>query len=146
MALARVRRRRSGERGAQLIEFALTFPILLIVVLGIVDFAFVFHHNEVVTNAAREGARLATLPGYGATDVQNRVNAFLQTGGLPGTPTITMTATTIPTAGGTWPATTVNVSYPHDYLFIDGLAAFLGGSFSSVWLGAQTTMRNELLP
>ena len=39
MSTMRKRRRRDGERGVELIEFALTFPILLIVVLGIVDFA-----------------------------------------------------------------------------------------------------------
>ena len=57
-------RRRNGERGAELIEFALVFPLLMMVVLGCVDFAFVFHHNEVITNAAREGARVGSLPGY----------------------------------------------------------------------------------
>ena len=115
------------------------------VVLGIVDFAFVLHHNEVVTNAAREGARLATLPGYATVDVQNRVNAYIQAGGLPGTPTVTVTPTTIPTVTGPWPVTTVDVSYTHDYIFIDGLG-WLGGAFGPVTLGAQATMRNELLP
>ena len=32
--------------------------------LGIIDFGFLFQHYEVVTNAAREGARVAILPGY----------------------------------------------------------------------------------
>ena len=66
-------RRWDGQSGAELIEFALVFPILLMTVLGIVDFGFLFHRQEVVTNAAREGARVAALPGYTATDVQDRV-------------------------------------------------------------------------
>ena len=32
--------------------------------LGIIDFGFLFQRYEVVTNAAREGARVAILPGY----------------------------------------------------------------------------------
>ena len=55
---------RTAERGAELVEFALVFPMLLLVMLGIMDFGFLFQRYEVVTNAAREGARVAILPGY----------------------------------------------------------------------------------
>ena len=47
-----------------MIEFALIFPLLLLVILGIVDFGFLFQRYEVLTNATREGARMAVLPGY----------------------------------------------------------------------------------
>ena len=146
MSVTRSKRRWRGEKGVNIIEFALVFPLLMMTVLGIVDFAFVLHHNEVLTNAAREGARVATLPGYGVLDVQNRVNEYTQMGGIPGTPTTTVTATTIPAAGGTWPATTVNVAYTHDYLFIGGIATWFGGSFSDIDLEAEATMRSELRP
>ena len=53
-----IKARLRSERGAELIEFALVFPVLLMVVLGIVDFGFLFQRMEVVTYAAREGARL----------------------------------------------------------------------------------------
>jgi Flp pilus assembly protein TadG len=68
------------ERGAALVEFAMALPLLLVVFAGIVDFGFVFQRYEVVTNAAREGARLATLPGYDATSVDGRVRAYVQQG------------------------------------------------------------------
>ena len=140
-----MKKHRPGESGAELIEFALVFMILILMVLGIVDFAFSFHHQEVVTNAAREGARVAVLPGYNAADIQNRVSSYITASGLPtsgGNPSVTVTPTTVPHTGGTtWPATTVNVSYSHDYLF---LGAFLGGGFNSVSMGAQATMRHEL--
>ena len=140
-------RRRNGERGAELIEFAFVFPLLLLVVLGCADFAFVFHRNEVIANAAREGARVASLPGYNPADVQVRVDEFLTAGGLPtGPATVTTTATTIPDGTGTWPATTVNVSYVHNYMFIGPIAQWFGGAFSNVTLTGQSTMRTELLP
>lgn len=146
MSVKRAGRRFRGEKGVNLIEFALVFPLLLMVVLGIVDFAIVLHHNEVLTNAAREGARVATLPGYGVADVQTRVNEFTQVGGIAAAPTVTVTATTIPNSGGTWPATTVDVDYTHDYLFIGGIASWFGGSFSDIDLSARATMRHELRP
>ena len=39
-----------------------------------------FQRYEVVTNAAREGARVAVLPGYVNADVQARVAAYLSSG------------------------------------------------------------------
>ncbi len=57
-------KRGRSEDGAQLVEFALVLPLLLLVVLGIAEFGFIFQRYEVITNAAREGARLAVLPGY----------------------------------------------------------------------------------
>ena len=142
-----LRKTRKGDAGAELIEFAVVFPLLLMVLLGIIEFAFVFQRNEVITNAAREGARIATLPGYTATDVSNRVTSYLQVGGLPttgGNPAIAVVATTIPSGAGTWPATQVDVTYNHQYMFIGAIAGWFGGAFSSVTLGAQATMRNEL--
>jgi Flp pilus assembly protein TadG len=56
-----------AQSGAEVIEFALTLPLMLLVVLGIIEFGFLFQQYEVVTNAAREGARVAVLPTYSAT-------------------------------------------------------------------------------
>ena len=53
--------RRSNQRGQAVIELALTLPLLLVVVFGIIDFGFMFQRYESVTNAAREGARLGIL-------------------------------------------------------------------------------------
>ena len=58
----RLFRRRRSERGAELIELALVLPILLLVFAAIVDFALMFQRFLVVSNAAREGARIAVLP------------------------------------------------------------------------------------
>ena len=112
------RRRRDSESGAELVEFSLVFMTLMMVVL------------EVLINATREGARVAVLPGYTPTDVQNRVMSFVAQGGVPisgGNPAVTVTATTIPELGGTRPATTVTVAYDHDYIFIGAIAAWFGG-------------------
>jgi Flp pilus assembly protein TadG len=66
--MAALMRRWRSERGAELVEFALVTPLMLVLIGGIVDFARLFQSYEVVTNAAREGARLAALPGYDANN------------------------------------------------------------------------------
>ena len=59
---ARLRHRR-GERarGQSLVEFALVGPLLLVLVFGCVDFGRAYFHENGLTNAAREGLRLAIL-------------------------------------------------------------------------------------
>ena len=141
--------RLKSERGAELIEFALVFPLLLLIVLGIVDFGFLFQRMEVITNAAREGARIAVLPGYGVADVQARVTNYVQTGGVPTTatnPVVSVTDVSIPTGAG-GPNLTgkrVQVTYTHSYLFIGPVAGWFGGSFTTVPVGAVAIMRDEV--
>jgi Flp pilus assembly protein TadG len=48
------------ERGANLVEMALVTFLLLLILAGVVDMGRVFHHYMVYTNAAREGARMAS--------------------------------------------------------------------------------------
>jgi Flp pilus assembly protein TadG len=51
----------SGERGASAVEFGLIVPILLILVLGIVEFGHAFQVQGTLSAAAREGARAMAL-------------------------------------------------------------------------------------
>ena len=50
-------RDRHGERGAAAVEFAFVLPVLLLLVLGLIEFSLLFNAQISVTNAAREGAR-----------------------------------------------------------------------------------------
>jgi hypothetical protein len=151
--MTRFARRARSARGAELIEFALVLPVLLLIVLGIVDFGFMFQRMEVVTNAAREGARLAVLPGYQIGDVQARVCDYLRTGGvplvgscpLPSNPTISVVMNFpigLP-GGGTLTGKRVIVTYTHNYLFIGPIASLFGGTFSSVPVRGVAIMRDE---
>ena len=97
------RRRIRSQRGAELIEFALVLPILLLVFVAIVDFALVFQRFLTISNAAREGARIAVLPGYTQTDVQNRVTQYVRegTGDNTVSPTAVLTPVSIDPPGAT---------------------------------------------
>ena len=153
-ALTSRRTRWKSERGAELIEFALVLPLLLLVVLGIVDFGFLFQRMEVVTNAAREGARMAVLPSYTQADVCSRVMSYLQNGGLattgscptPTNPTITYNSPysiTVP-SGTPLSGKRVVVEYNHQYVFIGPVMQLFGGNLASVPVRGVAIMRDEV--
>jgi Flp pilus assembly protein TadG len=52
---------RRRQRGAAAVEFALVFPLLLMLVLAAIDWGWYFFIDQLVTNAAREGARAGTV-------------------------------------------------------------------------------------
>ena len=141
-----MRRRLCSERGAELIETALTLPLLLLVVVGIIEFGFVFQKYEVITNAAREGARVLVLPNFTPADAQDRVNQYLTAAGLdPALATVPLPAAPAETdLGGSCIFTvTVALSYPHDAPFLSGIGNYFGSSFGTFTLNASSTMRTE---
>ena len=75
------RHRLAERKGQSLVEFALVLPILLLVVVGILEFGIAFRTFQVVTNAAREGARTAVV-GAEPAQVRGRVEQYLNSGGL----------------------------------------------------------------
>ena len=56
-----------NNRGQALVEFALIIPVLLLLVVGVMEFGLVINQYMIVTEAAREGARSAALGGTNAT-------------------------------------------------------------------------------
>jgi Flp pilus assembly protein TadG len=59
-------RHSTHDRGGQAaVEFALVLPFLLVMLIGIVEFGRAWNQHQVITDAARESARKASL--YGAT-------------------------------------------------------------------------------
>lgn len=68
------------ERGAELVEFALTSTLLMLVVFGIVNLGLAVWQYNMMANLAQEGARWASVRGAGSAspatsaDVQTYVN------------------------------------------------------------------------
>lgn len=64
------RRRRSGEPGQALLEFAFVLPVFMVMVFGVVDAGRYVYMNSVLSQAAREGARVAAVEAswIGSTD------------------------------------------------------------------------------
>jgi hypothetical protein len=59
--IAILRASRNRARGQSLVEFALILPILLILLLGILDFGRAISAYNSVSNGARSGARVAIV-------------------------------------------------------------------------------------
>ena len=74
------RRDVSRERGAVAVEFALILPVLLLIVVGTIEFGRVYSQVQVYNGAAREGARCAAVMATSFADcntlseVQTRIN------------------------------------------------------------------------
>jgi Flp pilus assembly protein TadG len=50
-----------SQSGAQILEFALLLPFLLLIIFLIIDFGFLVYNKAVITNASREAARKGTV-------------------------------------------------------------------------------------
>jgi Flp pilus assembly protein TadG len=55
------RRRAERSRAAAVVEFAIVLPLLITIVLGVIEYGWVFMVRLTMENAAREGCRLAVL-------------------------------------------------------------------------------------
>jgi Flp pilus assembly protein TadG len=151
-----LKRSADEERGAALVEFALAVPLLLVVIAGIVDFGFAYQRYEVITNAAREGARLASLPGYEAPDVEAYVRAYVAQGlSLSDTNTVMPPSGTPKGVDVTYPDLTISganvetavvtVNYQHDFLLLGPMLSLINGSWGgTITLTSSSQMRLEV--
>jgi Flp pilus assembly protein TadG len=130
-----------------LVEFALALPILLLIVVGVVDFGMLFQEYQVVTNAAREGARMAVLQGFSEGDITNRVQDYLTAGGVTETPIVDVGDPELvtPAGGGTpYTARRVTVDLTHTFGYLSPIASLFGGEFDTVTLRGTSVMRTEV--
>jgi Flp pilus assembly protein TadG len=61
----------NNEKGQALIELALTLPILILILGGIVDFGWIFTNQNIVDHLAREGARYAVVHSTDTNAIKN---------------------------------------------------------------------------
>ena len=144
-----LRRRAKSERGQALLETAMTLPLLLFVSIGIVEFGRAYQTWQVLTNAAREGARVAVLPGTADASVRTMVKDYLEAGKLTGASQATVAITrnnTISIGAGTATASRVVVSYPFEFMVLQQVANLVvtGTTYGeALTMTASATMRNE---
>lgn len=130
-------RRRPRRRGAAAVEFAITAPLLFLVVFGIIETGRALMVQHLLTNAARDGARTAILAGATVDDVQTQVTSYLAGSSVPGT-TVTVSPNPLTSADIGDPVS-VNVQVPFDSINWLPSPFFFG----NVDLEATVTMRRE---
>lgn len=111
---ARLIRARPADRGTAVAEFALVLPVLLLLVLGCVDWGWYFFVDQIVTNAAREGARAGSVvdpapanAGLALDRARGAAELYLQRAGLAAAG-ISVAQVTV----GTVPAIEVSIALP----------------------------------
>ena len=145
------RRVRAGnERGAALLEVALTLPLLLLVATGIFEFGRAYQTWQILTNAAREGARIAVLPGMNDDAVEERVVEYMTSGLLPRADDADISIdrdTEVDIGDGTASASRVQVDYPFTFMVLQSVANLVvDGSTAGdpLTMTTSATMRNEM--
>lgn len=109
---------RHTERGVAAVEFALVLPFLLAIVLGGLEWGFYFFREQVVVNAAREGARAGSVAAVAPlAAAEGAARAALVAGsvdpGAVGANVVASSRTTVdPVTGATIESVVVTVSFP----------------------------------
>jgi Flp pilus assembly protein TadG len=142
----RVGRRRSfGDGGQALVEVAIALPILLALLVGIFEFARAYNVQQVITNAAREGAREGVLPDKTTSDVQTVVTGRLADANIS-TATIAITPDPLDDTVKTGTAVSVQVSVNYTFVFIGPILRMLDPGATdpgTITLRSTATMRKE---
>ncbi len=133
-------KRLKGQRGAALLETAITLPLILLVSVSIFEFGRAYQTWQVLTNAAREGARIACLPDYTDTQVTTTVTNYMNGGRLNGASAQISVVRNVPFGATT--ASRVTVNYPFQFVFLGPVARLVRGNST---MGAPLTMSSSAL-
>jgi Flp pilus assembly protein TadG len=134
-----------SQKGAALLEAAITVPIILLICVGIFEFGRAYQTWQVLTNAAREGARLACLEGPTDAEVRTRVNTYLTGGGLTTLPDADIVVSRAVTLGSST-GSPVQVNYPFSFIVLNPVVRLVtpkSNTGAPITMYAQSLMRNE---
>lgn len=134
-----------SQKGAALLEAAITIPIILLICVGIFEFGRAYQTWQVLTNAAREGARLACLSGPTDTDVRTRVNTYLTNGGLDSLSDANIVVSRVTPLGAST-GSLVQVNYPFSFMVLNPVVKLVTPNSTTgtpITMHAQSLMRNE---
>lgn len=144
--MRRLRRLKKSDRGANLVEFAMVMPFLLMLLIGIVEFSWTFATNLDVKQGAREAARITAVnePDGGNANLAAEICQRMDLVGDDPNTTITWTGDdtdgdgTVEVGEGV----TLDVSTPHETL-----TGFLDWAFGGITnLESTVEIRIEQTP
>jgi len=132
-------RQLGNSKAAALVETAVILPIFVLLMVGMVEFSRVLMVKQVITNAAREGARAGAVnldDTEALTAAQNVSENYITISGVESGPA-TVTSSLI-AAGGN-PAVQVVIDYDYDSV----LTNFIPGIDGTLTLRSTAIMRRE---
>ena len=137
---------RRRERGAALLEAAIVVPIILLISVGIFEFGRAYQTWQVLTNAAREGARLAIISGSTDTDVETRVRNYMSAGQLENASTATVTINRDVALTGADTGSQIIINYPFDFMVLNPVIRLIDSGSTTgqpITMQSSAVMRNE---
>ena len=135
-----LRRWKRDEGGQAAVEFALVLPFLLIMLIGIVEFGRAWNEHQVLTDAARETARRASLPDpIEQVDAEQVAKDALAGAGI-NSDSLTFTWTNF--EAGSNQILTLGLELPYQFTFFGPLVKWATGQ-SRITLQTSFSIRNE---
>lgn len=108
----RRRTRRTSRRGVAIVEFAVVAPVFFLIIMGIIEVGRAVTVQQLLTNASREGARVAGNESTTAiATVQDAVDNYLSGAGVNGATTTVSPAAITDVATGESISVTVSIPY-----------------------------------
>jgi Flp pilus assembly protein TadG len=142
----RIAKRSQGnvERGVTTVEGAIVLVVFFMLLLGVIEVGNFLSMRQVLTNAAREGARFAVLPLQGGTntlpndtEIIAKVDSYLAAGHVTGATTTTASVSVV-TGPVTTEYTRVTVSKPYSIITARGFFNKI-----AITLQGEALMRRE---
>jgi Flp pilus assembly protein TadG len=132
---------RTRERGSAMVETAITIPILLVLIVGIFEVGRAYETWQVLTNAAREGARMAITPSGNASDTTALIRQYMADGQLTSSATAAVVVNkgaSINVNGTPVSASAITVDYPFQFIMLQPVVRLVSPGAT---VGAPITMR-----
>ena len=140
---------RTRERGSAMVEAAITIPLLLVLMVGIFEVGRAYQTWQVLTNAAREGARMSITPSSTPANTTALIRQYMADGQLSNysTAAVNVNKTSSINVNGTpISASLVTVDYPFTFIMLQPVVRLVvpgttvGGPIT---MRATAVMRNE---
>lgn len=140
---------RTRERGQAMVETAIAIPILLVLMVGIFEVGRAYETWQVLTNAAREGARMAVTPTSTVPTTTALIRQYMADGQLSKSDdakVVVNKGASITVNGAAISASRITVDYPFEFIMLQPVVrlvapgATVGGPIT---MRATSVMRNE---
>ena len=132
-----------SESGAALVEFTVLMPVFFLILFGMVEFGSMIWVQNNMTNAAREGARSASVQGVTLAVASQNACKWL-TGGQTFTIVVTDKCTTDQDVNVSVTVNKSSASLFNTFFFVNNQGSLTSGDWTGT-MGANVTMRKEFV-
>ena len=127
------------------LEVAITVPVILMICVGIFEFGRAYQTWQVLTNAARAGAKVAVVAGSTDAQVESVVRSYMRARQLTNAATAPV-ALDRRVAIGSTTGTQITISYPFDFVMLNPAAHLVrpvSTTGAPLTMSAVAILRNE---